>query len=92
MCGRFLLAIKNTETNQPAYKARFVMQGHMDNDKDHIVNNANIIRQHSIRIIGTIAGVFGFRIWSQDVAQANLQAGEKLMRKVYLQAPGKLQL
>lgn len=86
--GCSVLAIKIPKTDQPTYKARFVVQGHMYKYKDLIVNNSNRMRQHSIRILIAIAAVFGFMICSQDVSQEFLQAGEKLMSKVYLRAPG----
>lgn len=58
---------KNTENNQPENKARFVLQGHMYNDKYLIVKTSNTIRQHQILMQISIAAIFGLRIWSQDV-------------------------
>lgn len=31
--GRFVLTIKDTETDSPVFKARFVVQGHTDSEK-----------------------------------------------------------
>lgn len=56
----------------------------MDNYKDLIVNNANKIGKYSIMMLIAIKAVLGFIIWIQDVSQEYLEAGEKLMRKVYL--------
>lgn len=40
--GRFVLKIKNTETQKPVYKARFVAQRHTDAEKDMLVQNSSI--------------------------------------------------
>lgn len=88
----FVLPIKNLDTYKPLYKARFVVQGHNHQEKYLVVNSANIIRQHSVIMLVSMEGVFGFRFWSQDVSQAYLQAGYGFMRNLYLKAPMGFQL
>lgn len=90
--GIFVLAIKNVDTNNPTYKARFVVQGHAVLEKDYLVHSANTIRQHYVRTLVSISAISVFRVWPQDVSQAYLQAGDKLNSNVYINTPMELQM
>lgn len=48
--GKLVLAIKNTKASKPFYKARFVVQGHTDDEKYMFIQSANIMQQHLVRI------------------------------------------
>lgn len=60
--GRFVLVIKDAETNNPLYKARFVAQGHLNRDKGSIIHTSNTLQQSSVRVLLAIAALFGFRV------------------------------
>lgn len=42
------------------------------------------MRQSSIKVLKSIAAIFGFHIWTSDVLQAYLQSGMRLLYKVYI--------
>lgn len=65
--GCFVLSIKNIGTGEEVYKARYVVQGHTDREKNILVHNSTNLRQSSIKSLTAIAAIFGFRVWSQDV-------------------------
>lgn len=81
------MALKNTWTNKPISKSRFVVQNHTEREKEFLIHSYNKVRQHSVIIIVAIAAIFGFRLWSQDISPAYLKAGASFMREVYVMAP-----
>lgn len=90
--GRFVLATKIIKTHNSTPKARFVVQGHRDLEKHLLVHSSNYIRQHSVRILVTIAAIHGFHLWSKNVSQAYLEARDGLKRYVHILEPLEFQL
>lgn len=82
--GTFVLSLKNTETEKETYKARFLVQGRRDVEKNILLHSSTNIKQSSVRLFVALAAVFGFRIWSQDVSEVYLQCADKLMQDIYL--------
>lgn len=90
--GRLLIAIKNSETNEPANNSRFVVQCHNDPEKQMVIYSAKTIFQNSVRVLIAIAIVCRFTIWSQVVSPAYLRTAEGLIRELYMRATEELKL
>ncbi len=55
MTDSFGITIKEVETDIPRFKARHVMHGHRDNEKNELVHAFTTIRQSSTRLITVLA-------------------------------------
>ena len=89
---RFLLVIKDSGTPEELCKARLVVRGNKDADKDTLVHCSPNIRQSSVRIAVCVAALLDLRMWAQDVNQAYLQSDQKLQREIFVVPPPELQL
>lgn len=82
--GRFVLTIKNKDTDHELFKARFVVQGHLDREKELLVHASTTVSQQAVKLLLSLATIFGFRLWSEDMTLAYIQGAKNIMRKVYL--------
>jgi hypothetical protein len=82
--SRFVLAIKHEDDGNERLKARLVVGGHRDVDKESMLHDTATVRHVYIRLLVALATLFGYPVWTIDVDQAYLQAAEPLMRKIYI--------
>lgn len=86
------MSIKNVETDEPYYKARFVVHSYRYKEKESLVHNWTTIRQSSVLIMLALASIFGFRLWLNEINNAYLQSSSNLLRDVYLKPGRELEL
>lgn len=82
--GRLVCTLKNSGTRIESVKARFVAQGYRDKAKWFVVHNLGTLRQRSTRLLTSTSAVMGFRLFSHDITQANLQSQDHFSRELYL--------
>jgi hypothetical protein len=84
--SRFHLTIKSKNENV-RYKARLVVQGHLDAEKEFIVPEAPTLSHLSLRLIFSISVQNEWPLWTKDVTMAYLQSSSPLSRTVYISSP-----
>lgn len=82
--SRFVLALKHKENGTDVYRARFVVGGHRDRQRDTVVHNTTTLKQSSLRPLLALASILGFDMYSIDVDQAYLQSASKLHLNIFI--------
>lgn len=90
--GRFVLTIKQKNTDQELFKARFVVQGHLDREKELLVHASTTVSQQAVNMLLSLDPIFGFRLRSEYITLAYIQGASKIMGQVYLKWKPEFQL
>lgn len=87
-----MFSIKNIGIDK-VFKSRYIVQGHLDRKKAFLVYTSSIVSQQFIGLLRSIASIFGFSIWSEDMILAYIFKGtEEILRKVSVWGEPELQL
>ena len=82
---RDVLAIEHAQRNQPPeLKARFVIGGHRDRDKQMLLHDTRTVRAESIRLVLAMATIFGLKLSVADWRQGYVQSKSPLLRKIFV--------
>ena len=92
MSSRIVLTIKDKDTDQERYKARFVVRGFSDELKEVMVHQSPNLGQDGTRMLFALASILGFEIWSVDVSQAFIQSASDNMRPIFCTGPAEMEL
>eukprot|EP00171_Calliarthron_tuberculosum_P003375 IDg3375t1 len=82
--SRYVLAIKHKIDGSTRLKARLIVGGHRDREKNLYVYNSCTLQPTSVRILLALATILEFDIWMSDMRQGYLQPACDLQRKYIL--------
>lgn len=55
------------------FEARFVVQSHLDRDKEFLVHELTTVSQQEIKILISLSTICGFKLWSEGTTLAYIQ-------------------
>lgn len=83
LLSSFVFALNFLKDRKELYRTRFVVNGHKDHIRRNTLHQAKLINQFSLRLIFSLASLFGFDVYVMDVTQAYLQS-PKIYSKSYM--------
>lgn len=73
------MVIKNPNKDYERYKARFVVQGHKDKEKEYLIQLSKTIRIRNIGLLITLTAIyhlkFGIKMWHKHIYNATIYNG-----------------
>jgi hypothetical protein len=87
---RIITRLNHLGTIDEETKARLIIQGCQDAEKNRIVSNAQIVSHASIRILISFAAINDYPVWTIDATQAFLQSKDTFSRDLYARLPFEL--
>jgi hypothetical protein len=84
---RIITRPKHLGTIGEEAKARLIIQGCQDAEKNRIVSNAPTVSHASIRILISFAAIKDFPVWTKDATQEFLQSKDTFSRGLYARLP-----
>jgi hypothetical protein len=84
---RIITRLNHFGTIDEEAKARLIIQGCQDAEKNRIVSNAPTVSHASIRILIRFAANKDYTVWTKDATQAFLQSKDTLSRDLYARLP-----
>lgn len=80
--SRFVLALKHKCGSPNVYEPLFVAGGHEYRDSGQDFYNATTLKYSSLRLIMSLASIFGFDMYAIDITQTFLRPVSKLCRRI----------
>lgn len=71
--GRFVLPLKEKDTNNDLFRERFVVQGYLDREEELFVQASTTVGRQTVKLLLSLAKMFGYNLWSEDMTLADLQ-------------------
>jgi hypothetical protein len=84
---RIITRLKDFGTIDEEAKARLIIQGCQDAEKNRIVSNASTVSHAYIRILISFAAIKDYPVWTKDATQAFLQSKDTFYGDIFAMLP-----
>lgn len=79
-----VITIKHKVTCKDFFKAMFGVQAHLDRENKLLVHAYTTVGQQAVKLLVSLAKIFGYLLWSEDMTLEYLQGAKRILRKVYV--------